>query len=272
MRRMLMAVLACLIVSIGSPAHAGGSWLDIVDRESEGAGRSERFGAWAGVGATVTMRGDFGSGSNGPVRAGTVDVYIRREAANDGGMRIGKAIIRRGAGNLWIAETTFLVPSVPEGPYWIDVCSHGCNRFFGDLIGGYVYIAATPIRAKLASANRGLRQQVDYLGRQLAQRRAHKEHLEDAVRASEDHAESAVKRMLAAERRVTRADEQAADAEAEASLAQREMKQWQTVTLAVLAGVVIAALLGIAFHQRRRRRRILIPDTPQELLEASGRR
>jgi hypothetical protein len=135
-RRVATLVVAIVSLSIAAPqAFAGGSFL---------TGRRD-----VSVGAVVTLRGSFGPGQQARVSEGPWYGYlIVKRPGPDRRLLLGPVEIRRSDRFNWLASITFTVPQVASGDYLVHVCDLGCHTGVGDLIGGYVFIAATAEQAR----------------------------------------------------------------------------------------------------------------------------
>jgi hypothetical protein len=142
-------VLFALLLS-PTPASAGGSWLEVVEVSDGALSPPDGGSAWAAVGATVRMRGSFCSGQQANPSEGPWFASLR---SADGGTRtpLGPVDIATGENDAcpWVAAVSFVVPQVPGGSYWVDVCDAGCTTGVGDLTGGYFVVAASGVEAKL---------------------------------------------------------------------------------------------------------------------------
>ena len=114
--------------------------------------------AYAGVGSTVTMRSEFSDGQQAPVRAGPWYAYITPDTDIGGDrtepMLLGPVHIADTGGYPYVATTTFVVPEVPTGSYWVNVCDLGCSHGVGDLDGGTIVLGATGSEAGLFARSR----------------------------------------------------------------------------------------------------------------------
>ena len=158
-RTILLSLTAALVMAVAPHASAGGSWLHVDRRASEGAGGGGDRTEWAGVGAIVTLRAGFSSGSLGPVHEGTYAAYLWRDGMRRPGTFLAEVTVRTGRRHPFVAETTFRIPAVPTGRYLIEVCTRECGRGVGDLIGGSLWIGRTPAEARLHAAVTELRRE-----------------------------------------------------------------------------------------------------------------
>jgi hypothetical protein len=271
MRRRL-AIVGVLAAVLGgaSPANAGGSWLEI--REVDGVGGGTSWDGWGAPGSIVTMAGDFCHGQGAAPGSATWTAYLRPLEGPGRRVEVGPVTISDAAGRgcLLLARTTFTVPDVAPGPYWVEVCGDpSCSIGVGDLVGGTVTVASTALEAELlrariedqdliaqlARARRHLRTDVHRLEEVVAD-------LQGSVRAAGEDLDASERRAAAAERASDRLESQVDAANARAT-----RLAW---TSAVLGGLLV--LLVAAGTVRRRRARPRIPDTPAELfLEVSNR-
>jgi hypothetical protein len=137
MRRMLITLglmTVVFVLSFGA-ARAGGSWIEFP-------------GDRALVGDTVTGVGHFGEGQQLPVSAGPWFAILRPNEPGVEEVPLGPVTIGESNFYGWKATTTFTVPDVPVGEYWVDVVN-AQGEGVGDLIGGFLLISHTPAEAKL---------------------------------------------------------------------------------------------------------------------------
>lgn len=162
----VIAVCAATVSLVASPAAAGGTWLEFDgDIDSVAVGDAVRGGAWVHPGAQ-------GTADDGPF-----DVYLRPETdeteprddlAVDRVGPLAELRIGERSGPLVHVEVEFVVPDVPPGVWWVDVCNAGCETGLGDLIGGRITVVApaaaaaagtlpeTGLHAALLAAGAGL--------------------------------------------------------------------------------------------------------------------
>ena len=174
MRRAAVAVLIVAFVSLGAvPAAAGGSWLEGPDHVA--------------VGDAITLAGDFGNGQLAPVSAGPWYAYL--DVSSGGGepadpLLLGHVEIGPG-GFQWRASTTFTVPDVPAGDYWVNVCDLGCHTGVGDLIGAQIWIGGTVMEAVLLQRVSRLHGRLDNVRGRLDRRTAERDGLDRQLAAEQ---------------------------------------------------------------------------------------
>ncbi len=266
-RRLVIVGVLGAILAGASPALAGGSWLEV--REVDGVGGGTSWDGWGAPGSIVTMAGDFCHGQGAAPGSATWTAYLRPLEGPGRRVEVGPVTISDAAGRgcLLLARTTFTVPDVAPGPYWIEVCGDpSCSIGVGDLVGGTVTVASTPLEAELLRARIEDRGLIAHLARARRHLRTDVHRLEEvvadlqgSVRAVGEDLDASERRVAAAERANDRLESQVDAANARA-------------TRLAWTSVVLLVLLVAARTVRRRRARPRIPDTPAELfLEASHR-
>jgi hypothetical protein len=267
MRRAIsLSVLIVLMLALAPHAAAGGSWLHVDPTGSVGGGTDPSGVGWAGIGATVTMRGSFGTGAGAPVTGDTYFAYLHTRER--GPVLLETVSVGPGGRYPFSASTTFQVPAVAPGRYLISVCTLGCAQGVGDLIGGYLWIGRTPQEARLHAMVDGLRIQV----REARGSSQDAALLRERLRAARGSLEAVSNELdeaqfdldLATSQR-DRANQNRLEAQDATRAAQNESAQWRLTTYAVLAMVAVGVCVAIV--RRRRYVRIRIPDSPRELTE-----
>jgi len=124
---------ALLLVGLGPPAHAGGSWFRPVKDRSE-------------PGEPVTLVGYTGGGTLGGVEDGPFDGYL---VTPDGArLPVGRLDVREtGQGGYLTlrASITFTLPAdLGPGVYEFHYCNAACDEGLGDIIGGEVFVGVDP--------------------------------------------------------------------------------------------------------------------------------
>lgn len=266
-RASYLVVTALLLLAVAQPARAGGSWLDVSD------GASVRMGPWelpyAGVGSTVTMRSEFSDGQQAPVSAGPWYAYITLDTEVGGErtepMLLGPVHIADTGGYPYVATTTFVVPEVPTGSYWVSVCDLGCSHGVGDLGGGTIVLGATGSEARLFARSRILTWIHEGDARTIRHLRAERGQLRSEVMRSR-------REIATAKAESALASEQAVHAEADAARnssllegAERRADRWRLVAGGLLAAFLLLA--AVIVMRSRRAGRVVVPDTPAVLVE-----
>jgi hypothetical protein len=268
-RAVVTSMIVMVSLLVASPAAlAGGSWMNVTQVNGQSVPPDLPGGsAWAPVGATVTMQGQFCTGAlAAPSSPGPWFAYLSTPGTRT---LLGPVEITPPAGGVdcpYVAHTTFVVPDVAPGFYTAQVCNVGCHNGIGDLIGGSFTVASTSLEAVL-------------LGRlDRAQDRANR--LADKVR----HADAKTARLaetraeLDAARQTLAATQAASDrlvAQRDAALKAREAavvdasataRTWKVVA-GVLAFLMLVTWVAV-WVRRRNRLRIKVPDTIEELVSA----
>ncbi len=265
----LLAALTFVGTLAASPAVAGGSWLELREVQGTGAVGDDPWGGWVGPGATATMRGDFCDGQQAHPSAGPWTAYLSPDAGGPS-IALSPVTIGPATGNAcqWVASTTFVVPDVPTGSYWVHVCADpACTVGVGDLAGGVVTVARTATEAGLFRENTELRGRVASLARARDRQVKELEQLEAELRSKSEELATADQELLTAHQWAgSLADARDAVA-ADLRAARDGGEAWRLVAVASLAAVLLMLVLaGIWAYRRRRAGRIDVPDTPAELL------
>jgi hypothetical protein len=271
-RRLVIVGVLGAILAGASPALAGGSWLEV--REVDGVGGGTSWDGWGAPGSIVTMAGDFCHGQGAAPGSATWNAYLRPfdGRGHTARVEVGQVSISDapGRGCRLLARTTFAVPDVAPGPYWIEVCGDpSCSIGVGDLVGGMVTVASTALEAQLLRAHIEEQDRIAHLARARRHLRTDVHRLEEvvadlerSVRTVGEDLNASDRRAVAAERANDRLGSQVDAANARATRSAR--------TSAVLGGLVV--VFAAALTVRRRRARPRVPDTPAELfLEVSNR-
>ena len=237
------------------------------------------MGPWtlpfASVGSTVTMRGDFSNGQLAPVSAGPWYAYLRPDTGGDQyePMLLGPVHIANTGGYPYIATVTFTAPQVPTGYYSVQVCDLGCALIgVGDLIGGSLVLGATESEARLFARSQIMRWMRDDDVRTIGHLRKQREELRSEVVQAQREVDLARSASVVASERAARATAEGAAAAARGNAfldeAERRVSLWQMIAGALLVVSLIATAMSV---RSRRARRVRVPDTPGELVEAAGR-
>jgi hypothetical protein len=267
-RAAFIVSIVLVLLAIARPAGAGGSPLEV------SGGPSVRIGGWdlpyAGVGATVTMRSAFSDGQQAPVTDGPWYVYLESEVGVPGEqsdpIQLAPVHIAPTGGYPYVATTTFEVPDVPTGLYWVNVCDRGCTQGVGDVVGGTIVVGATGSEARLFARSQVLTWMRDGDARTIRRLRTEAAGLRSEVSGTRRELDGATAASV-------RANERAADAEADAARrgalleeAERRASRWRLISSLLVVALVLA--VGIGVWMSRRARRLLVPDTPARLVEA----
>jgi hypothetical protein len=256
-------VLAALMAA--QPASAGGSLI-------EPNGTRVRNGPWelgyAAVGATVTMRGTFSKGQQASVDEGPWYAYLTSDtsvpARRTEPMLLGPVRITQTETHSYVATAAFVAPAVPTGSYRVDVCNAGCSEGVGDLVGGTIALGATVSEARLFARAQILRWMHEYDERTIGQLRKEQAELRSEGQAAMRRAELATVEVDAAEARASDAAGEVSSLAALLEDANRERDVWRLVAGATLLTCLIVVIVWAI--RSRRRSRVVVPDTPAELV------
>lgn len=276
MRRTAAVLVPVMLVLAAAPASAGGSWLTVDPERSVGAGNlgAGVWGGWAGVGASVVMDGGIclGQGDD-PASRATWSVFLHPSDAQEPKILVGTATAEERPASTscsWDLVARFTVPDVPAGEYIAVVCDEACQRFPGDLIGGYLVVGPTSAHARYFAVVGDLRQQMQQQQGTLDQRADKLQRLERELRQATASLEELQERAdrLSSQRDAAIAEREALRAAA-AERASDATGPWRIAT-AVAVGLLLVTWLAV-WSRRRHTVRIRVPDTVEELLEHSPR-
>lgn len=265
-RLALLIVLVPVATLLSVPdASAGGSWLDVT------GGQRARIDAWvlsyAAVDSTVNMRSEFSNGQLAPVSAGPWFAYLGSDDAGE--MRppllLGPVDIATTGGYPYVATVSFTVPDVPTGYYSVTVCNLGCELIgVGDLIGGNFFVGSNSREARLGARlqilrwmHQGEAREIERLTRQLRDSRLELDQAEVASARASTRAVLAGTEAVAARTANERLAGQLNDRD-------QALERWRWATW-LLVGALVAT--GVLALRLARRPRLVLPDTPSELIE-----
>ena len=255
-------------------AIAGGNWLDI--RPVDGAG-SGHWSSWSGpfvpgtavdVRAQVYVQSEHAIGrlrSSGPYFAwiarsgGRVDV----QGIPADSVRLSAFVLRWTSRNFAVAHASFVMPALPSGDYTIEVCNDPCTLSgFGDFVQGWTGVVQSTEAAQLQRQRERFRSRFIISRADAAETRREAERLQADLEDSE-----AARATLTA--RVAVLTDQLDSAPglkpAPVSDGRTFVDPWVGVLLA-LAALSLAAMIRFRYRVRR----IVVPDTLEELLVSDG--
>jgi hypothetical protein len=264
-RRIIAIVLPAAVLFAVLPAHAGGSWLEIVPGSSVDAGGSGPWDVWGAWGGAATMRA---VGNDWP--DGVYETYVRSE---DGGplVRVGEAVA--GPANNWVGaiSTSFEVPTLPRGRYVILVCVLSDPPCSDVATEGWMVIGETPEIAQLALSVDLLQDEVEVL-RQAKSTRAVKlevaqaglARLEGRIASLRDEMSDLEEQLGFARGQRDSANEDAVEAGELATRSLADARTWRLIGMVSLGALLILLIAG--WLRNRGTVRIKIPDSPEELI------
>jgi hypothetical protein len=261
MRKFVATLGFASILFIGLPAPsavAGGNWLEFrsAERELQPSGSPwDIFIAGESLVARVGyLSGAFGLGD------GPFHLWIERGDALEAGMPIPQSAIRVGTFQMASDGTgghaTFDLPALPSGTYSFAVCDDPCTERgfgFGEFVQGWLTVTQTPKEARLLGRVRDLRETMRSRVRGLTTEMRSAERREERLETRLDAALGALEESRAHVGRLARAASRTPD---------RDVIDGTAGALIAVGLVAIAAVL----LRRHRRDRILVPDSPAELL------
>jgi hypothetical protein len=255
-RLVATTLLLAALAPLPTPAVAGGNFLEFRLRGGAVGSDPARWDIFA-TGQTVVARVGYLSATFGPAD-GPFHLWIERGDELEAGKPIPESAIRVGTFRMAASgrggQATFTMPELPRGTYTFSVCDDPCRTWgFDEWVQGWLTSVPTVGEAQLLARTRELREtlrEVTYgIGRDVraAERREDRLTAEITALTGElDDARTELDRLRSSANRVE--PRPVIDAAAGA---------WIATGL-----VVVAALWLIG----RRRSRIVVPDTPAELL------
>lgn len=259
----MLGSMSILLIGLMAPsAMAGGNWLEFRSGERDARPTPPGWDIFS-VGETVVARGDYLSVALRP-EDGPFYLWIERGDGLAAGEAIPSSAIRVApfeiAADRRSGHAVFDLPALPSGTYSFAVCDDPCTERgfgFGEYVQGWLTVVQTPEEARLLVRVHELRERARTKLRgsrselRVAELRESRltTRLNTAVEAL-DEARAQVERLT---RSASRPHDQAVIGGAGGA--------W------IAVGLVAAALI----IRRRRAPRILVPDTPAELLSPSER-
>lgn len=261
MKKLVATLGLVSVVLMGSPAPsavAGGNWLEFRSAERElqpSPSRQDIFSAGASLVARVGyLSGAFRLG-NGPFH-----LWIERGAALEAGAPIPPTAIRVGTFEMASDGTgghaAFDLPALPSGTYSFAVCNDPCTARgfgFGEFVQGWLTITQTSEEARLLARVRDLRGTLRSREHGLTREIRSAERREDQLETRLDEALGALEESRTQVGRLTRVASRTPD---------RYVIDGAAGALIAVGLIAIAAVL----LRRHRRDRIVVPDSPAELL------
>ena len=240
-RLTVASIVSLLTVGVVPLAHAGGS-IAIVEPRS-----------WARQGSEIRLSGTFCDGAQAPVSAGPWFAYLDPQTSPP--IPVGRVRISPNTGNYcqWRLNATLRVPNVAPGSYWLQVCDRGCTQGVGDLIGAgeFTVVSAGSLRRQAL--------RLQELRSRLRESTREERRQEQLLAELDDERAAALERSAKLELRVDHLSDQLATERSQRSA-------WFGV---IVTSGLVAAVIAVLAIRRRRRTRIIVPDTPAELLERS---
>ncbi|MEO8292061.1 MAG: hypothetical protein ABI635_02885 [Actinomycetota bacterium] len=268
----------CVIVTVAGllaalpagAARAGGNWLDIRPEDTV----SGRWESWSGPfvpGTALEVRARLyahGPQADRLRESGPYFAWMAPESGDrvdlpgipSGAVRLSAFELHWTSPHFAVARTSFVVPALPSGRYTIDVCDDPCRLSgFGDFVQGWTSVVQSAEAASLQRQKERLQGILVQVRRDAAAARRDVERVQadlndsQATRASLTARVAVLTDELASARRRT--------ATTTVASARPLVAPWLGLLLAVAGLSLAAAMAG-----RRRAVRIVVPNTPEELL------
>lgn len=270
----VLTVAGLLAAMPAGVAVAGGNWLDI--RPTEGAG-SAHWSPWSGPfvpGTAVEVRAQVYVQSEHAIArlrsSGPYYVWIARSGGRvdvqgipADAVRLSAFVVRWTNRQFAVAHASFVMPALPSGDYTIEVCNDPCTLSgFGDFVQGWTGVVQSTEAAQLQRQRERFRSRFVHARADAAQTRREAERLQADLDDSEG-----TRSTLTAHIDVLTDQLDAAPRPEPASMSTGRpfVDPWVGVLLA-LAALALAATIRF----RYRTRRIVVPDTLEELLVSDG--
>lgn len=184
-----------------------------------------------------------------------------------GAVAVGVFQVRHRSGPNWVATVHFVLPAFASGQYWIDVCDVPCTvQGFGVYASGWFQVVQTEEARKLVLKGFQQDQRIYALRRDIRNLTNQKETAYTALFDANARGVQ-VSNALGVESLRARAAEQAAAAARARAHAANVRAAW-LAAIAVAFATLFVATLAVAL---KRRGRVVVPDTPAELLELAER-
>jgi hypothetical protein len=242
----MLTATTVLLLAPTTSARAGG-WTSLQPER-----RDYLPGEQAELAARFSSRIDYG----GSVDQGPYVAWLLRGASYglidppripEGAIRLGVLQLKQPAPHSkWLdasARLSFTVPNLPSGDYGIGICNEPCGQSgVGDLNGGRIRIVHTPLEGQLMSRVEGLETEARKARYQLRKSERRLEKVQSALQAST--------REQGLTDRVAELETQLQAVRARPTTISRPLlRGWAVI---VLAGLVVAFVLGSALRRRRR--------------------
>jgi hypothetical protein len=260
--RKLVATLgsvAILLIGLSAPsAVAGGNWLEFRSAERDLQPSPSGWDIFT-VGEALVARVGYLSGAF-ELGDGPFHLWIERGDPLEAGMPIPQSAIHIGTFEMAPDGTgghaAFDLPALPSGTYSFAVCDDPCTERglgFGEFVQGWLTVTQTPEEARLLARVRDLRGVMRSRIHGLRTDVRSAERREVRLQTRLDAALGALEESRAQVGRLTRAASRTPD---------RDVIDGTGGALIAVGLIAIAAVLV----RRHRRDRIVVPDSPAELL------
>jgi len=265
----VVAVAGLIAVMPARAAMAGGNWLDI--RPTEGVG-SAQWSPWSGpfvpgtaveIRARVYLQSEHAIGrlrTSGPYYAwiaragGSVD----DQGIQSDAIRLSAFEVRWASRQFAVAHSSFVMPALPSGDYTIEVCNDPCTLSgFGDFVQGWTGVVQSTEAAQLQ------RQRERFRSRFITARSDAAQTRREAERLKADLDDSEGTRATLTARIAVLADQ--LDSARHSKPAPAISRPFVDPWVGVLLGIALLSLAA-TIRVRYRARRIVVPDTLEELL------
>jgi hypothetical protein len=261
MRKLVATLGLTSLILIGlqaPPAIAGGNWLEFRSAESDPLTTQDGGDIFV-VGESLIARGDYLSVALGP-QTEPYHLWIERGEALAAGHPIPQSALRVGTFEMApdgrSGRAAFDLPALPSGMYSFAVCDDPCTERgfgFGEFVQGWLTVTQTPEEARLLARVHELRGMMRSRIHGLRADVRSAERQEDRLQTRLDAALGSLEESRAQVERLTRASSRTPD---------RYVIDGTAGALIAVGLIAIAAVL----LRTHRRDRIVVPDTPAELL------
>lgn len=270
----VIVTVAGLLAALPGAAQAGGNWLDI--RRDDGV-PGGRWDTWSGPfvpGTAVEVRTSVYTPGARPTNrlrdSGPYFAWLAPEGGRvdvnsipDTAIRLSAFTLRWASDRSAVAHASFVVPAVPSGRYTIEVCNDPCSLSgFGEYVQGWTSVVQSAEAAVLQRDRDRFHTKFMQARQDVGQARRDAERLQTDLRDSEET------RMTWAARAAILTDQLDSARRRSASAVPIDRTFVDPWVGALLA--VAMLLLAAARTVRYRARRIVVPDTLEELLHSDG--
>jgi hypothetical protein len=178
-------------------------------------------------------------------------------------VRLSAFVLRWTSRNFAVAHASFVMPALPSGDYTIEVCNDPCTLSgFGDFVQGWTGVVQSTEAAQLQRQRERFRSRFIHARSDAAQTRRESERLQADLEDSEGARATLTARIAVL---TDQLDSARRPEPAPVSAGRTFVDPWVGVLLA-LAALSLAAMIRF----RYRARRIVVPDTLEELLVSDG--
>lgn len=270
----VIVTVAGLLAVLPGSARAGGNWLDIRRDDGVPGGPWDSFAGPFVVGTALELRGTmYARGAeemnalhnDGPFYAWIVPARVRVDGTRvpEGAIRLSAFTLRWESRHGLVATTSLTLPALASGRYSILVCNDPCTLFgFGEYMQGWVGVTQSVEEARLQRSNERQRGEIQRLRQQLRRSSSDVEEVRAALDLALANRETLMTELGELRERAAVAQQQSVAAAARPP-ARALVGPWAGVAI----GAGLLAIAAALVVRGRRRLRVRVPDSPEELFE-----